>query len=168
MDAKGAKVMTVKLYAEGISGDMLDILEAQGLPVRRELDVEVPPLPLDITEVDDKELMSIYTKYLQNYNFMLTQVACAELAVIEAQNNYSKAEAKALLSKTTGKSTEKSIMLKAQVLIDPEIEKLANKIAHATAYHKLLKTMQEDLERCFQLTSRELSRRNSVIKARGF
>ena len=160
--------MMIKLHATGISDEVLKILESQGLPVKRSLDIDVPPLPAYITQIDDQELMSIYTKYLQNYNFMLTQVACAELAKVEAENDYAKAEAKAMLTKTTGKSTEKSVMLKAQVTTDPEIEELADKISYANAYHKLLKTMLEELERCFQLTSRELSRRNSVIKARGF
>lgn len=158
----------INLYAEGISANVLSILESQGLPVKRSLDIDIPPLPTDITQVDDQELMTMASKYLQNYNFMLTQVACAELAVVEAESNYNRAEAKAMLSKSTGKSTEKSIMLKAQVSSDPEMIALEDTLAHANAYHKLLKTMQEDLERCYQLTSRELTRRTSVLKARGY
>jgi hypothetical protein len=158
----------IKLNAEGVSADILNILEAQGLPVKREINIEIPPLPADITEVDDQELMVLASKYMQNYNFMLTQVACAELAVLESESAYDRAEAKAMLTKTTGKSTEKSIMLKALVLTDPDIEKLSSVQVHANAYHKLLKTMLEDLERCYQLTSRELTRRTSVLKSRGF
>ena len=158
----------IKLNATGISAEVLDILESQGLPVRRDLDIDLPPMPEDITEVDAPELMAIYNKYLQNYNFMLTQVACAELAVLEAENNYDMAEAKAMLAKTTGKSTEKSVMLKAQVITDPEIIELSGKISYAKAYYKLLKTMTDGYERSFQLASRELSRRNAVTKSLGF
>ena len=158
----------INLKADGISNEILDILESQGLPVKRSLDIDVPPLPTDITQVDDQELMTMASKYLQNYNFMITQVACAELAVLDAESKYNRAEAKAMLTKTTGKSTEKSIMLRAQVATDPEIMALEDTLNYAQAYSKLLKTMQEDLERCHQFTSRELTRRTSVLKARGY
>ena len=154
--------MTVKLHAVGIGDAMISILESQGLPVRRELDIDLPPFPSDITAVDDQQLMDIYNRYMQNYNFMVTQVACAELAVTEASNAYDMAEAKAMLSKTTGKSTEKSVMLKALVMTDPEIVDLSTNLLSAQAYHKLLKTTSDNLERYFQLASRELTRRKST------
>ena len=154
--------MTVKLHAVGIGDAMINILESQGLPVRRELDIDLPPFPSDITAVDDQQLMDIYNRYMQNYNFMVTQVACAELAVTEASNAYDMAEAKAMLSKTTGKSTEKSVMLKALVMTDPEIVDLSTNLLSAQAYHKLLKTTSDNLERYFQLASRELTRRKST------
>lgn len=160
--------MTVKIHATGVSDEMLKILEAQGLPVRRELDIDLPPFPTDITAVDDQQLMDLANRYMQNYNFMLTQVACAELAVVEADNIYDTAEAKAMLTKTTGKSTEKSVMLKAQVITDPEIVDLSTKRLQAQAYHKMLKTTLDNLERYYQLTSRELTRRTAIIKARGY
>ena len=157
----------IKIHSTGVSDEILKILEDQGLPVRRSLDIDIPPFPKDITAVDDQELMTLASRYMENYSFMLTQVACADLAVIEAESAYDTAEAKAMLTKTTGKSTEKSVMLKAAVLTDPDIEKLAKDKLHASAYHKLLKTTLENLERYYQLTSRELTRRTSVLKARG-
>lgn len=160
--------MTVKLHATGISDDMLTILESQGLPVRRELNIDLPNFPNDITAVDDQQLMDLANRFMQNYNFMLTQVACAELAVVEAENDYDIEEAKAMLTKTTGKSTEKSTMLKALVMTTPEIVELSRKKLQAQAYHKMLKTTLDNLERYYQLTSRELTRRTSVLKARGF
>lgn len=168
VDAKGAMGMTIKIHAVGVSDEMLKILESQGLPVRRELDIDLPQFPSDITAVDDQQLMDLANRYMQNYNFMLTQVACAELAVVEAESAYDTAEAKAMLTKTNGKSTEKSVMLKAQVITDPEIIDLSTNLLQARAYHKMLKTMLDNLERYYQLTSRELTRRTSVLKARGF
>lgn len=160
--------MTVKLYATGISDETLKILESQGLPVRRDLNIELPPFPSDITAVDDQQLMDLANRYMQNYNFMLTQVACADLAVIEAENEYETAVAKAMLTKTNGKSTEKAAMLKAQVITDDTIVDLSTKRLQAQAYHKMLKTTLDNLERYYQLTSRELTRRTSVLKARGY
>lgn len=156
----------INIVASGVSEEILKVLEGQGLPVRRSLDLEVPAFPRDITMVDDQELMVLASQYMENYNFMRTQVACAALAETEAENVFNMAEAKALLTKTNGKSTEKAVMLKAAVATDPEIEELATAQLRARAYRKLLETTMENLERYYQLTSRELTRRTSLMRSR--
>lgn len=155
-----------ELVATGISEEILKVLEKQGMPIRRSLDMDIPPFPRDITMIDDQELMVLSTKYMENFNFMRTQVACAELSEMELENAYDIAEAKALLSKTSGKSTEKATMLKASVITEEAIEKLANEKFYAHAYRKMLQTMLDNLERSAQLTSRELTRRTSTLRQR--
>jgi hypothetical protein len=156
----------IKIIATGISDEVMKVLEAQGLPVRRSLDIDSPPFPKDITVVDDQELMVLATKYMENYSFLRTQVACAALAELEAENAYSTAEAKAFLSKTNGKSTEKATMLKAAVSVDPEIVELSTAKIYAYAYRKMLETTMDNLERYYSLTSRELTRRTSALRNR--
>ena len=156
----------INIVATGVSNEVMKILEAQGMPVRRSLDIDAPMFPRDITVVDDQELMVLATKYMENYSFMRTQVACAALAELEAENAYSSAEAKAFLSKTTGKTTEKATMLKAAVITDPEIEELAKIKMYAYAYRKMLETTMDNLERYYSLTSRELTRRTSALRNR--
>jgi hypothetical protein len=158
----------INIEATGISETVIQTLEKQGIPIRRQLNIDLPTLPDDITAVDDQELMRLANVYMQYYSFMLTQVTAAELAVLEVENEYDMAEAKAMLGKTTGKTTEKSIMLRAHVLTDPEMQELSRARLQAQAYHKLLKTTLDNLERSYQLTSRELTRRTSVLKARGY
>jgi hypothetical protein len=155
-----------ELVAQGVGKSVLSILEAQGLPLRKNLDIDVPKFPVDITAVDDQELMILATKYMENYNFIRTQVALAALAEMEAENIYTTAEAKALLSKSNGKSTEKATMLKSAVITDPEIESLNLAKMHTYAYRKMLETMQDNLERYYNLTSRELTRRTSANRNR--
>jgi hypothetical protein len=155
-----------ELIATGISEEILNVLEKQGMPIRRSLDMDIPPFPRDITMIDDQELMTLSTKYMENFNFMRTQVACAELSETELENAYGIAEAKALLSKTSGKSTEKATMLKASVITDEVIEKLANEKFYAHAYKKMLQTMMDNLDRSYSLTSRELTRRTSIARQR--
>lgn len=155
-----------ELVAQGVGKSVLSILEAQGLPLRKNLDIDVPKFPVDITAVDDQELMVLATKYMENYNFIRTQVALAALAEMEAENIYTTAEAKAMLSKSTGKSTEKATMLKSAVITDPEIESLNMAKMHTYAYRKMLETMQDNLERYYNLTSRELTRRTSANRNR--
>jgi hypothetical protein len=156
----------INIVATGVSDEVMKILEAQGMPVRRSLDIDAPMFPRDITVVDDQELMVLATKYMENYSFMRTQVACAALAELEAENAYSSAEAKAFLSKTNGKTTEKATMLKAAVITDPEIEELAKVKMYAYAYRKMLETTMDNLERYYSLTSRELTRRTSALRNR--
>ena len=156
----------INIVATGVSNEVMKILEAQGMPVRRSLDIDAPMFPRDITVVDDQELMVLATKYMENYSFMRTQVACAALAELEAENAYSSAEAKAFLSKTNGKTTEKATLLKAAVITDPEIEERAKVKMYAYAYRKMLETTMDNLERYYSLTSRELTRRTSALRNR--
>lgn len=156
----------INIVATGVSDEVMKILEAQGMPVRRSLDIDAPMFPKDITVVDDQELMVLATKYMENYSFIRTQVACAALAELEAENAYSSAEARAFLSKTNGKTTEKATMLKAAVITDPEIEELAKVKMYAYAYRKMLETTMDNLERYYSLTSRELTRRTSALRNR--
>jgi hypothetical protein len=156
----------ISIVATGISADVMGILEKQGFPVRRQLDIEIPEFPKDITLVDDQDLMVLASQYMENYNFIRTQVACAALAELEAENAYTTAENASLLTHSTGKSTEKATLLKATVLALPEIKELAENKLAAYAYRKLLETLQENVERYYQLTSRELTRRTSAMRNR--
>jgi hypothetical protein len=154
------------IIATGISAEVLKVLESQGLPIKTDLNVEMPDFPADITEVDDQELMSMAGRYMENINFLRTQSACASLAELEAENEYEARVAHGLLTNTTGKSTEKTAMLRASVITQPEIVELYKAKSFAHAYRKLLETNLENIERYYSLTSRELTRRTS--NARNF
>lgn len=147
------------LIATGAAEQMLHVLAGQGLPVRTSLKLDIPPFPEDITSVDDQELMILAAKYMENYNFVSTQVACAAIAELEAENLYEYEHSKRMIQKTTGKTTEKSIMLKAAVAVDDDISNLVNRKTYAYAYRKLLETTKEGLERYYYLVSREITRR---------
>lgn len=157
--------MSVDLIAAGISDSILKVLESQGLPIRRSLNIDVPLFPTDVTAVDDKVLMELARAYMENYNFLITQVACAELAVTEAENMYDQEEAKLLLLKSADPKL-KATAIKAMILTDSDMQAMSEGLMQAKAYHKLLKTMQDNLERYYQLTSRELTRRTSSMKSR--
>ena len=150
-----------ELVATGISEETIALLKRQGLDVRRSLDIDVPPFPEDITLVDDSELMEIASKYMENYNMVSTQVTCAQIAETEADNDYDYLEATMLIGKSTGKTTEKAGLLKAKVLIDPEIQAKKDVKMAAYAYRKMLETILNNLERYYNLASRELTRRTS-------
>jgi len=157
--------MSVDLIVSGVSDSIIKVLESQGLPIRRSLNIDVPSFPIDITAVDDKVLMELARAYMENYNFLITQVACAELAVTETENMYDQEEAKLLLVKSSDPKL-KATAIKAMILTDSNMQDMFQGLMQAKAYHKLLKTMQDNLERYYQLTSRELTRRTSSMKSR--
>lgn len=156
--------MSVELVVNGLSGNVISVLESQGLPIRRKLDIDVPAFPRDITAVDDQELMMLARHYMENYNFIITQVACAELAIADLEGALERREAELLITLTTDKS--KATVVKAMITTDSEVASMKKDLLVADAYHKLLKTMQDNLERYYQLTSRELTRRTSSMKSR--
>ena len=151
--------MMSDLIATGAAEQMLHVLAGQGLPVRTSLKLDVPPFPTDITLVNDQELMILAAKYMENYNFVSTQVACSEIAELESENLYDYEYSKRMIEKTTGKTTEKSIMLKAIVTTEADIVNLINRKTYAYAYRKMLETMKDGLERSYYLVSREITRR---------
>ena len=150
-----------KLEATGVSEEIIAVLERQGLSVRKTLDIEMPDFPEDITLVDDQDLMVMASKYMENYNMMRTQTACAQVAELEAENDYDLTEARALLATSTGKSTEKAGLLKAAVLAQTDIQDKLKIKNYTYAYRKLMETTQDNMERYYSLVSRELTRRTS-------
>lgn len=152
----------MKLETSGISEEIIKVLERQGLPIRQTLDMAIPPFPEDVTLVDDTDLMVLASQYMENYNMVRTQVSCAQIAELEAENDYDFTEAMALLNTSTGKTTEKAGLLKAAVLVRDDIQAKLKIKNYAYAYRKLLETTQDNLERYYNLASRELTRRTST------
>ena len=150
------------LEADGVSADVIKILEKQGLKIRKTLDIDIPDFPRDITLVDDQDLMVMASEYMENYNLLSTQVAVAFVAEKEAENAFDRAESRALLSLSTGKSTEKAGLLKAAALEQPGMQKLIEAKMVTYAYRKLVETTKDNLERYYNLVSRELTRRTSA------
>ena len=155
-----------KLEVTGISEEIISMLERQGLAVKKVLDIELPDFPTDITLVGDQDLMVMASKYMENYNMMRTQTACAQVAELEAENDYDLAEARALISTSTGKSTEKAGLLKAAVLTQSDIQEKLKVKKYTYAYRKLMETTQDNMERYYSLVSRELTRRTSSDRDR--
>jgi len=156
----------LNLVTTGISEEIIKVLERQGLPIRQTLDMAIPNFPDDVTLMDDQDLMVLASKYMENYNMVRTQVSCAQIAELEAENDYDFTEAMALLNTSTGKTTEKAGLLKAAVLVREDIQAKLKIKNYAYAYRKLLETTQDNLERYYNLASRELTRRTSADRMR--
>lgn len=138
----------------------LQTLRMQGLPVAMEVDIEIPVLPHDVTELGDEELMLLYSKFTQYYDLLCTQVACAQIDERDAEKRIAMEEAKAMLA-TPSTKAERVAILKAQATVDPEIVKLTEAHMALYNYRKLVEMMAGNAERDTQLLSRELTRRTA-------
>ena len=63
-------------------------------------------------------------------------------------------------------SIERVTLIKAQVASDDKVVDLEEQLMNMYAYRKMLETMQDNLERYYNLTSRELTRRTSANRNR--
>lgn len=158
--------MATNLSVSRYTSPILSALKGQGIVIKESLAFDAPPLPKDITSVDDVFLMDLYSKYLENYNFIVTQVACADIDIDSIKHELDVLEATMLLRLSDDFPKSTATQLKAMITTDKVVAELRTELLHVTAYNKLLKTIQESMERGYQLASRELTRRNST--RRGF
>jgi hypothetical protein len=150
--------------------DTLEQLRKQGLVVPTQVDIDVPSLPVDISELADEDLMGLFTRYTAFWNFLSAQLACAIIDERASEKAFDAAESLAMLRAHGGKAAKDTVtLLKAQVAADPEVSKLSKDYEGQYAYRKLVEMMVNNAERDANLLSRELTRRTSgsATKLRG-
>lgn len=150
-----------KLITSETSSYVLDTLDQQGLGLDRETFMPQPKLPGDITEIDDKDLMRLYTHFSAYSDFVNTQLACAIIDEKEAQRNIEYAESEAMLRHQSANAKTTVTIIKALVDGDPTLSDLRTDALNKYSYRKMLETMANNLERNTSVCSRELTRRTS-------
>mgnify|MGYP003346956814 CR=1 FL=1 len=138
----------------------VDILRKQGFRLDSTLEIEVPSLPADVTELGDEDLMLLYNRFTQYYDFLCAQVACAQIDERDLEKTLELEESRCLLDKPAVKS-ERVAILKAQVASDPAICDLTETYTEAYNYRKLIEMMASNADRDIYLLSRELTRRTA-------
>jgi len=150
-----------KLITSDTSKYVLDTLDEQGLSLDREMHMPRPSLPADITDVDDEELMRLYTHFSAYSDYVNTQLACAVIDEKEAQRNIDYAESEAMLRHQSTNAKTTVTIIKALVDGDPTLGELRQDALNKYSYRKMLETMANNLERSSSVCSRELTRRTS-------
>lgn len=149
------------LITNDTSKYVLDTMDKQGLLVDREVELERPSLPADITELNDEELMLLYTKFSSYSDFVNTQLSCAIVDEKEAERKVDYEESMAMLRQQSASAKTTVTMMKALVDSDPAIIELKQDHLNKYAYRKMLETMANNCERSSSVCSRELTRRTS-------
>jgi hypothetical protein len=149
------------LITDDVSKYVLDELDKQGLPVDREVELNRPSMPADITELEDEALMLLYTQFSAYSDFVNTQLSCAivDEKDLERQVDYEESMVMLRLQDSHPKTTVTA--LKAMVDSDSNIRDLKQAHMNKYAYRKVLETMANNCERSSSVCSRELTRRTS-------
>jgi len=152
--------MTIKLKVPVHATTALEELHAQGLTVVREADLNTPKLPEDITELEDEELMRLFTELISYIDFLSTQVALAQIDERESERYLNQVEAEVTASLPVAKGDKVSV-IKAQAAADPAVVEAAEAYSGAYSYRKIIESMLDNYERDAMLVSRELTRRTA-------
>jgi hypothetical protein len=150
--------MSIKLKAEE-SQRTIDTIRAQGFTFDSEFTGINPTMPSDITDLDDLGAMRLFQEYNAFLSFITAQMTCAQIDEVNAKKRLDYAEASAMEDYTQPKMTVSAI--KAKVMADINVVKLAQAHTEANAYRKGMEMMHANVERDCAFISRDLTRRTS-------
>lgn len=150
--------MSIKLKAEE-SQRTIDTLRAQGFTFDSEFEGINPVMPHDITDLDDLGAMRLFQEYNAFLSFVAAQMACAQIDEVNAKKKLDYAEASAMEEYALPKMTVSAI--KAKVMSDPVVVKLAQAHTEAHDYRKGMEMLHTNVERDCAFISRDLTRRTS-------
>ena len=149
------------LITNDASRYVLDTLDEQGLGIERETNIPRPSLPADITELNDEDLMILYTQFSAYSDFVNTQLSCAVVDEKDLERQVDYEESMAMLRLQASNPNTTGTALKAMVDSDPSIKDLKQAHMNKYAYRKVLETLANNCERSSAVCSRELTRRTS-------
>lgn len=152
--------MSLRVTSQTARAAAASLLE-QGLNLPEKPEEEsIPFIPVDISTVEDGDLMSLFAELTAWCDYANTQLALAKVAEREAEKLQSRTEAKYMAAQGIGKG-ERVTAVKAQVAAMPEVIRAAQAVDTAYAYRSLTESIYENLERDIALVSRELTRRTA-------
>ena len=119
-------------------------------------DFEIPEIPDDLTIIGDDMLMRLFSRYVAWQNYAATDLALAEIREAQSEANVKYTEA---MNMSSHSSRDKVTMVRAEMAIDPEVDKARSDALMAYAQRKMTQMVYGNCERCANLISREISRR---------
>jgi hypothetical protein len=120
---------------------------------------DIPEVPADITDLPDRALMSVFSRYVAWENFIAEELVRAEVEELRATNSLKIAEARFLSLFTSDKKSPTVTEAKSAAKLDPVVEAASDRLVMAYALRKVLSEQQGSLARTASFISRELSRR---------
>ena len=153
------------LIAGPRSSAAIALMEGQGLINAPKPEYDIPRLPVDITQLDDEDLMVLYSKLTAYADFVSVQVSAAQIDERDDEKRLASMESFKMLT-SEGKTDNKVTFARAQVANDPQVVEMKESLEKSHAYRKIIEVMMMNIERDAALVSRELTRRTSNISRR--
>ena len=119
---------------------------------------DVPEIPDDVTIISDERLMQIFFRFVAWQNFAATEFAAAEVEEERTDRNVKFLEAQHMVLNWQS-AKDKVTVARAQMAMDPEIEKAKNEQMAAYAQRKMRQVVYENCVASAAAVSRELTRR---------
>lgn len=145
----------------GTSQPVIDNLQLQGFQFHTRMEMNLPDVPKDLTELDDEGLMGLFGELTSYANFLNAQYACAVIDEKNAENALDFEESKGFISAHEENKKETVTLMKARLATNPTIVHLKESLSAKYAYRKLIEVMVNNVERNTVLISRELTRRTA-------
>lgn len=123
-------------------------------------------LPPDITSLSSEQLAEVFTGLTGWADFFATQLANAQIREKTLEKLVDRKVASLTVEKM-GQSTkaDKVSLIKAQIALEPELQKLEDQLHEAYTQRKAWEVMLSNQERDISLVSREITRRTSDQRA---
>lgn len=123
---------------------------------------EVPGLPADITDLDDRALVRCMSEQTAWLEYTGVRLARAEIEERELDLEVVRHQSGLIVASWGGTSKDRVRVARAEADADQELVDLREKHLTAQAYRKILQNLYEACERRVSLFSRELTRRTSM------
>jgi hypothetical protein len=142
---------------DDLGSHTIDLLDEQemGLPDIPSTD---PQLPLDVSNLDDRDLMTLFSEFTSWNDFASAQYGLAVITERNMERKVELAEARAWRDLPKSKSVSEA---KALVVLNKEVQDAKAAHDRAYAYRKMVGEVVARYERDAAVISRELTRRTS-------
>lgn len=122
-------------------------------------DYDIPLIPLDLTLLDDQQLMEVFAKAVGWQNFAATVAVEMEVGEADAEQALTTVEAAVMIASWTGAKEDRVTLAKAHRDRDPQVMEAQAALGRNKAARKRAQTVRDNSERIANLVSRELTRR---------
>jgi hypothetical protein len=122
----------------------------------------LPPLPQDIDDLTDKQLMNLFVQLTRWTDFFQAQFAGEDVSERYAEAEVRRLEGLYMAANKPDRVTEAVTWVRAQMESDPEIQRARDSAKIIYARRKLKQMLYESAERDASVVSRELTRRTDA------
>ena len=123
-------------------------------------------LPPDITVLSSEQLAEMFTVLTGYADYFATMLANAQIQEKVAEKKVDRKNASLVVEKLgTASKADKVTLVRAQIALDPELQKLEDEHHQAYVWRKSWEVMLSNQERDITLVSREITRRTSDQRA---
>lgn len=119
---------------------------------------DLPELPRDLTDLDDRDLMILFSEFVQWQNFAASRLGLAEVDERRAEAALRWAEDLIMIGAVKGEI----IKTRHTLSQDSDVAAARQRALDAYAVRKTTQVVFDNCERSANLISRELSRRTSI------